>query len=195
MNLALETPRLLLRGWRDGDVEPWIQTNLDPRVTEFFARSYTREQSAESAASHREQLTRNGYGRWVIQVKDALPFAGVAVLQPVPFEAHFTPVWEVGWRLAHQAWGHGYATEAAEALIQRGFDKFACDEIVAFTAQANLRSQRVMQRLGMSYDPADDFDHPRIEEGNPLRRHVLYRITRDSVLDRESANQRGAARA
>jgi RimJ/RimL family protein N-acetyltransferase len=180
MNVRIETLRLILRGWRGDDVEAWIQTNSDPRITEFFAKSYTREQSAASAAAHREQLATNGYGWWVIEAKNVLPFAGVAVLQPVPFEAHFTPAWEVGWRLAHSAWGHGYATEAAAALLRLGFEKFGCDEIVAFTTQANLRSQRVMQRLGMTRNSADDFDHPRIEPGHPLRRHVLYRIMRSS---------------
>ena len=105
-------------------------------------------------------------------------FAGVVALQDVPFEAPFTPAREVGWRFAYDHWGHGYATEGARAALDFAFERLGWHEVVAFTAALNLRSQKVMERLGMTHDPNDDFDHPRIPEGDPLRRHLLYRASR-----------------
>jgi RimJ/RimL family protein N-acetyltransferase len=172
---VIETPRLILRGWRDGDVEAWVRMNADPRVTEFFMQTYTREYSESRAAVVRAELERNGYGWWVAEIKDGQRFAGAIVLREVPFEAHFTPAREVGWRFAFEHWGHGYATEGAAAALDFAFTRLAWSEVVAFTAAVNLRSQRVMERLGMTHDVADDFDHPEVEAGHRLCRHLLYR--------------------
>lgn len=177
---TIKTPRLIVRDWCDDDVEPWVQMNADPRVTEFFARRYPRELSESLARTIRAALERAGYGWWVVEVRGGLKFAGVVVLQEVPFSAPFTPAKEIGWRFAFEAWGRGYATEAASAALRFAFDELHWDEVVAFTSVLNVRSQRVMERLGMRHDPGDDFDHPRIEEGHPLRRHVLYRVTAES---------------
>jgi RimJ/RimL family protein N-acetyltransferase len=176
---VIETPRLLLRGWRDGDVPLWMQMNADPRVREFFAGPYDREADEDRAREIRQQLERDGCGWWVLEVKGGPALAGVVVLQDVPFQAPFTPAFEIGWRLAFDAWGRGYATEAATAALRFAFDRLGKREVVALTAAANLRSRRVMERLGMTYDPADDFEHPRIEAGHWLRPHVLYRIESD----------------
>jgi ribosomal-protein-alanine N-acetyltransferase len=100
-------------------------------------------------------------------------FTGLAVTE---FEAHFTPAVEVGWRLARSAWGNGYATEAARAALSFGFEEAGLNEVVSFTAPANRRSRAVMERIGMSRDPRDDFDHPGLPGGHPLRPHVLYRV-------------------
>lgn len=172
----LETPRLLLRGWRDSDVEPLVQMNADPRVNAFLYRTYTREISQAAVERMREELARAGYGWWVVEVRNGPAFAGMVCVREVPFEARFTPTWEIGWRFAFDAWGHGYATEAARAALDFAFGRLGLREIVAFTSESNLRSQRVMVRLGMTHDPADDFDHPLIEEEHALRRHVLYRL-------------------
>ncbi len=172
----IETPRLLLRGWRDEDVEPWVAMNADPRVTEFFARSYTRALSEAALQTMREKLDRNGFGWWAVESRGSAQFAGVIALQDVPFQAPFTPAWEIGWRFPFENWGRGYATEGARAALNFAFNVLHWDEVVAFTAVSNVRSRRVMRRLGMTHDPADDFDHPKIEPGHPLRRHVLYRI-------------------
>jgi 3-dehydroquinate dehydratase/shikimate dehydrogenase len=174
---TIETPRLLLRDWRNADVEPWVEMNRDPRVTEFFPRSYTREHSQSMASAIRRDLDLLGYGWWVVQVRDGPSFAGVICLQEVPFQAHFTPAHEIGWRFTFETWGNGYATEGAKAALDFGFRELHWDRIVAITSKMNLRSQRVMERLGMRRNPSDDFDHPRIEEGHRLRRHVLYRIS------------------
>jgi 3-dehydroquinate dehydratase/shikimate dehydrogenase len=183
---SIETPRLILRGWRDADVEAWVQMNADPRVTEFFTRNYTRKTSEAMAATMREQLDRNGCGWWAVEVRGGPSFAGVIVLQEVPFQAPFTPANEVGWRFSFDNWGRGYATEGAHAALDFAFNTLDWHEVVAFTAASNLRSQRVMQRLGMMHDPADDFDHPKIAPGHPLRRHVLYRIKRPHDGEAES---------
>jgi 3-dehydroquinate dehydratase / shikimate dehydrogenase len=150
--------------------------NADPRVTEFLRHTYTRELSEAQAYAMREKLQHFGYGWWTVEVRGGTPFAGVICLQDVPFEASFTPAREIGWRFAYEHWGHGYATEGARAALEFAFERLHWDEVVAFTSASNLRSQRVMERLGMTYDPGDDFDNPRVEIGDPLRRHVLYRI-------------------
>ncbi len=181
---TIETPRLILRDWRDADLEPWIAMNADPRVTEFLARSYTRALSESTAVAMREQLKRNGYGWWAVEVRGGPCFAGVIALQAVPFAAPFTPANEIGWRFSVENWGRGYATEGARAALDFAFDELGWREVVAFTAAANVRSQRVMERLGMTHDSADDFDHPRIEPGHPLRRHLLYRVQRRALLQR-----------
>lgn len=173
---TIETPRLVLREWRDSDVEAWVRMNADPRVTEFLGRTYSRERSEATARDIRAALDRYGYGWWAVEIRGGASFAGVIALQPVPFEAAFTPANEIGWRFSAEHWGCGYATEGARAALEFGFDELGWNEIVAFTAASNVRSQRVMERLGMTRDPVDDFDHPRIEAAHPLRRHVLYRI-------------------
>jgi RimJ/RimL family protein N-acetyltransferase len=168
----------MLRNWHDSDVEAWVAMNADPPVTEFLTRNYTRELSESQASRMRRLLALYGYGWWVVEVRGGARFAGVICLQDVPFDAPFTPAREIGWRFAREHWGKGYATEGARAALDFAFDELGWNEIMAFTAASNFRSQRVMQRLNMTHDPADDFDHPRIEEGNPLRRHLLYRLRR-----------------
>jgi RimJ/RimL family protein N-acetyltransferase len=172
---TLETPRLILRSWRDSDIDPWVELSADPRVMEHFPSTYSRSQSEASLIRMRERLERDGYGWWPIEVKGGASFVGVIVLQEIPFVSHFTPAMEVGWWLAYDHWGNGYATEGARAALAFAFGKLQRSEIVAITTPVNVRSQRVMQRLGMTRDPNDDFDNPYIAAGHPLRRHVLYR--------------------
>jgi RimJ/RimL family protein N-acetyltransferase len=128
------------------------------------------------ACEIRTQLERNGYGWWIVEIKESGRFAGVICIDDVGYDVPFAPPREVGWRLAFDAWGHGYATEGAAAALDFAFRTLGWDEVVAMTAALNIRSQRVMERLGMKRDLAGDFDHPRIEEGHRLRPHVLYRI-------------------
>lgn len=177
----IETPRLILRDWRDHDVEAWFAMNSDPRVMEFFPGTYDRGRAESSALQIRAALQRDGYGWRVVEIKGGAPFAGVVALTDVPFEAHFTPAREIGWRFARDAWGRGYATEAAFAALHHAFEDLGWDEVVAMTAARNARSQRLMERLGMTRDPADDFEHPRLAPGDPLRPHVLYRIGKGGV--------------
>jgi len=172
----LRTGRLLLRDWRDEDLAAFAALNADPRVMEHFVAPLSREESDAIAGKIRGEMARRGAGMWAVEIPRDLPFAGFCGLSVPSFEAPFLPAVEVGWRLARAAWGHGYATEAARAAVRFGFDALGLREIVSFTTLANVRSTRVMEKLGMSVDSAGAFDHPRVPVGHPVRPHVLYRL-------------------
>jgi ribosomal-protein-alanine N-acetyltransferase len=174
----MHTERLILREWRPGDREPFAAMNADPEVMRHFPAPLNRAESDAFIERMTAGLAERGYGLWAVEVRDTGELIGFTGLQPANFEAHFTPAVEIGWRLARSAWGHGYATEAARAAVVYGFGPGGLHEIMSWTVPANVRSQAVMRRLGMTHDPADDFDHPRIPAGSPLRRHVLYRLRR-----------------
>ncbi len=174
----IETERLLLRPWRDADLEPFAALNADPRVMEYFPSTLSRPESERFIARVRAHMDQYGYGFWALELKGSASFIGFAGLGVVPFVAHFTPAVEIGWRLAHASWSQGYASEAARASLCFAFLKQGLGEVVSFTVSANCRSRAVMERIGMHHTAADDFDHPRISEGHPLRRHVLYRLGR-----------------
>jgi RimJ/RimL family protein N-acetyltransferase len=181
----LRTARLRLRRWVPADLAPFAAMNADPQVTEYLRMSASRAESDALAAGIEAHFDRHGFGLWAVEVVGVAPFVGFVGLAVPRFEAHFTPCVEVGWRLAAAHWGHGYATEGARAALAFGFQAIGLDEIVSFTLPANLRSQRVMARIGMAHDPADDFDHPSLPEGHPHRRHVLYRIARPALDESE----------
>jgi RimJ/RimL family protein N-acetyltransferase len=145
---------------------------------EFFPKTLDRAESELAAARIREHFARHGFGLWAVEVPGVADFIGFVGLAIPRFEAHFTPCVEIGWRLAREHWGRGYATEAARAVLAFGFRDLGLDEIVSFTTAANRRSRAVMERIGMTRSPADDFDHPVLPEGHPLRWHVLYRARR-----------------
>jgi RimJ/RimL family protein N-acetyltransferase len=167
----VRTSRLLLRGWRDEDVVAADGLSADPVVMEHLV---PRPGWAARARAHWED---HGFGQWILEIPGEASFIGVVGLSTVSYDAHFTPAVELAWRLARPYWGRGYATEAARAAVDHGFGNLGLGEIVATTVPANQRSRRVMERLGMTRSPADDFDHPRLPDG-PLKRHVLYRLTR-----------------
>jgi len=173
---VLTTPRLRLRLWRDEDLEPYAALNADPRVREFFPSVQTHQESADSMQSIRDHWQRRGFGLWAVEVIDGAPFIGFIGLSVPSFDAPFTPCVELGYRLAFEHWKRGYAAEGSRAAIGFGFSTIGLPEIVAMTAVDNERSRRVMERLGMTRNPADDFDHPNIGAGHRLRRHVLYRL-------------------
>ena len=174
----LTTARLRLRQWREEDLAPFAALNADPQVMEFFPKILTRAESDAVAGRIRDHFARHGFGLWAVEAPGVADFVGFVGLAVPSFEAHFTPCVEIGWRLARQHWGHGYATEAATAALAFGFGDRALEEIVAFTVPANIPSRRVMGRLGMRRLPTDDFEHPAIADGHPLRSHVLYRLRR-----------------
>jgi RimJ/RimL family protein N-acetyltransferase len=178
----LTTPRLRMRQWREPDREPFAALNADPEVMRYFPAPLTRAQSDALAAREQAHIGERGWGLWAVEVIDGAPFIGFVGLAEPNFSAHFTPTVEVGWRLAQAHWGLGYATEAANAALDFAFGRLGLAEVVSFTAKVNTRSIRVMERLGMSHDASDDFDHPSVAEG-PLRPHVLYRLQR-SPTDR-----------
>ncbi len=175
---TLSTERLRLRAWREADLGQFAALNADPRVMEFFPKVLDRAESDALAARISAHFTDHGFGLWAVEAPGRAEFIGFAGLAVLSFDAHFTPCVEIGWRLAPEHWGNGYATEAAHAALAFGFRDLALDEIVSFTVPANLPSRRVMERLGMRRSAADDFDHPALPEGHLLRPHVLYRLTR-----------------
>ncbi|HYI74158.1 MAG TPA: GNAT family N-acetyltransferase [Gaiellaceae bacterium] len=171
----LRTPRLLLRQWRDDDLEPFAALNADPEVMRHFPTTLTRGESDALASGQRALIAERGWGLWAVEALAEAPFIGFVGLAESRFAARFTPVLEIGWGLSREHWGRGYATEGARAAITFGFDELGLDEIAAFTASVNDRSRSVMKRLGMTHSTADDFEHPGIGEGDPLRPYVMYR--------------------
>jgi RimJ/RimL family protein N-acetyltransferase len=172
----LRTDRLRLRRWCAADREPFAALNADPRVMEHFPALLSREESDARADRIEVHFDQHGFGLWAVEIVGVAPFAGFIGLSIPRFEAHFMPCVEIGWRLAAEHWGRGFATEGARAALAFGFETLRLEEIVSYTATGNLRSRRVMEKLGMTHDPSDDFDHPLLPAGHPLRRHVFYRI-------------------
>jgi RimJ/RimL family protein N-acetyltransferase len=172
----IETPRLILRPWRKSDLPLFAEQNADPVVMRFLNGVLTREESDAYVARAEQGLAENGFCKWAVEAPGLAPFIGAVGLSHVTYEAAFTPAVEVAWRLNRRYWGCGYATEAARAAIDDGFTRVGLQEIVAVTAQGNAASVRVMERLGMTR--TIEFDHPSLPESSPLRRHMLYRLSR-----------------
>ncbi|MEO3867867.1 GNAT family N-acetyltransferase [Nonomuraea sp. B12E4] len=178
----METERLILRRWREEDKLPFAALNADPEVMRHFPSVMTRGESDELVDRIERAFDKHGYGLWALEVRGTGEFIGFTGLILQTFEAHFTPAVEIGWRLARPAWGHGYAIEAARKALAYGFEEVGLDEIVSMTAVGNTRSRSVMERLGMTRDPADDFEHVRVPLDSPQRSHVLYRIRPGQAL-------------
>lgn len=172
---VLRTERLLLRQWRASDLGPWAAMNADPVVREFLGGPLTREQSAASLERFRAGIRSRGWGFWAVEVIGTGEFVGFAGFDEVDPGMPFHGV-EIGWRLARGAWGHGYATEAARACVDHGFGEMGLTEILAVAAKDNVRSHAVMRRLGMTHDPAEDFEDPTEPPGSPQRSAVLHRL-------------------
>ncbi|MEW6283136.1 MAG: GNAT family N-acetyltransferase [Candidatus Eremiobacterota bacterium] len=164
-----------MRRWRPEDRPAFAALNADPAVMEMLGGPL-REGDSDAMVDRIERgFEANGFGLWAVEVPGVVPFVGFVGLSVPGFEAPFTPCVEVGWRIAREHWGRGYAPEGARAALAFGFGPAGLEEIVSFTAACNRNSRRVMEKLGMTRDPADDFLHPRLPEGHPLRPHVLYR--------------------
>jgi 3-dehydroquinate dehydratase / shikimate dehydrogenase len=182
---TIKTARMILRPWKREDLEPFAELNADPRVMEYFPSLKTRSDSDASIKRMSHHIEKYGWGLWAVSLMETGKFMGFIGLEHVDFEAPFTPAIEIGWRLAFDYWGKGYATEGALACLRYGFEELALNEIVSFTAVQNMRSRAVMEKIGMHRDPKDDFDHPRIAPGHPLRRHVLYRLKRTEWIGKQ----------
>jgi RimJ/RimL family protein N-acetyltransferase len=181
-NTTLSGNRVRLRRWRDSDRAAFAAMNADARVMEFFPNRPTRVESDAMIDYIERHFDERDFGLWAVEVPDVAPFIGFTGLAVPRFSAHFTPCVEIGWRLAFDHWGQGYATEAARLALGHGFGPCVLSEIVSFAPVGNCRSRAVMERLGMRRDSVEDFDHPAISEGHPLRRHVLYRLDAGSYL-------------
>lgn len=175
--IELCTERLLLRPWRDDDLEPFAALNADPRVMRYFPCVLKRAESDALAERIRAGLKRNSLGLLAAEVRGGARFIGFVGLSRPDYVMPFSPFVEIGWRLAAEHWGRGYATEAARECARWAFEDLALDELVSFTVPDNVASRRVMEKIGMRHHPDEDFDHPRVPAGHRLRRHVLYRLS------------------
>lgn len=171
------TPRLQLRQWRDDDLPAFAELNADEQVMEYLIGPLSQTQSDAMAQQIRELIAQRGWGFWAVERLADSRFLGFVGLHTPRPELPCSPCVEIGWRLVRDAWGQGFATEAAQAALRAGFDRLQLKEIVAFTAAGNLRSQAVMRRLGMEHVPARDFAHPSLPAGHRLRPHRLFRLT------------------
>jgi RimJ/RimL family protein N-acetyltransferase len=175
--VRLTSRRLILRDWRDSDLEPWAEMNADPEVRRFLGPPLTYEQAEAWMLTFRDDLDRYGFGIWALEIRASGEFIGFTGLSTVDDDLPYAGT-DLSWRLARRAWGHGYATEAALAAMAYGFRELDLAEIIAVTMARNVRSQAVMRRIGMTTDPAEDFDDPDVDEPES-RRHVLYRKRRE----------------
>jgi RimJ/RimL family protein N-acetyltransferase len=185
--VTLETERLRLRPWREQDRPPFAALNADAAVMEWFPFRLDTAQSDALASLIEQRMADNGWGMWAVEVPGVADFIGFVGLNDASEQLGYQAI-EVGWRLAREHWGHGYAPEAAIASLAYGFDVLEVAEIVAFTPTGNLKSRRVMEKIGMTHDGGRDFDHPRIPPDSPLVRHVLYAIERESFARAHSGD-------
>lgn len=182
--VMLATERLLLRQWQRRDLGPFADMNADPEVMRHFPAPLDTQQSNDLAAHLCQLIARDGWGFWAVETRSHAEFIGFVGLRETKPDMPFGSCIEIGWRLAQAHWGKGYATEAARRALSFGFEVLALEEIVSFTALPNLRSQAVMQKLGMHRAP-DDFDHPAVPQGHALRRHCLYRLARGAWQEQQ----------
>ena len=168
-----------MRQWRESDRAPYAAMNADPRVMEFFPGLQDRSTSDASIDYWTAQFAEHGWSCWAVELESTGEFIGFIGLWIPRLQLPFSPCVEVGWRIAHRFWGNGYATEGARVSLQAGFERIGLDEIVSYTTLANVRSRAVMERIGMR-NANEDFEHPAIPDGHPLRTHCLYRISRDA---------------
>jgi RimJ/RimL family protein N-acetyltransferase len=173
---VLETERLRIRPLREEDAGAFAELNADPRVMEHYPRVQTREESVARLAELIERGRRGGLGVWACELRGSGEWLGCLALSDWCFPERQVHGTEIGWKIAHAHWGRGYAPEGARRLLRYAFGELGLGEIIALTAERNDRSRRVMEKLGMARDPGGDFDHPKVPEGHPARRHVLYRL-------------------
>lgn len=178
----LQTPRLRLRAWRDEDLPLFAELNADDEVTRYLLGPLPRPQSDALVGRITEHFLREGFGFWAVEAPGVASFIGMVGLGIPSYTAPFTPCVEVGWRLARKHWGQGFATEAAQAALEFGFESLDLPEIVALTVPGNARSRAVMSKLGMAREASDDFDHPLVPAGHALQRHVLYRLRKEAWI-------------
>jgi RimJ/RimL family protein N-acetyltransferase len=181
----LETDRLILRHWRENDLTPMIAINQDPKVCDYFPEIGNRDTTIaliDRIIKHDEE---HGFSLYAVEIKATHAMIGFLGLMTPSFEAHFTPAIEIGWRLSSQHWNQGFATEGAKAVLEHTFTDLNLNEVVSFTVVSNQASRRVMEKIGMQHHPNDNFDHPKLDVNSPLKRHVLYRLSKKDWLQEE----------
>ncbi len=171
--MKILTARLKLREWKEADKEPFFELNSDPRVMELMPKLLSKEESDQLIERIKRQFQEDGYSFFALELIENQTFIGLIGLSIPKFQSFFTPCVEIGWRLAYNYWGKGYATEGAKASLNYGFNELNLSEIVSFTVPQNIRSRQVMERIGMKN--IDEFEHPLLPQGHPLRKHILYK--------------------
>ncbi|MGK7956979.1 MAG: GNAT family N-acetyltransferase [Crocosphaera sp.] len=179
--IEILTPRLKLREWKEEDKDLFFRLNSDPRVMEFMPKLLSKQESDYFVERIKTKFQKDGYSFLAVELIETQIFIGLIGLSIPEFHACFTPCVEIGWRLAYDYWGQGYATEGAKASLQYGFQELNLSEIVSFTVPQNIRSRQVMERIGMNY--VDEFNHPLLPQGHPLEKHVLYKISPESIIN------------
>jgi RimJ/RimL family protein N-acetyltransferase len=174
----LRTRRLILRRWKESDLLPFIRINADPRVMEFMLGTMTEEETRQSVEHMKKHFDARGFGRWAVEIADSEKFIGFVGISIPSYPLAFSPCVEVAWRICAEEWGKGYAPEAGNEAMRDGFERVGLQEIVSFTTLTNLKSRRVMEKLGMRYCPSEDFNHPMVPADHRLLRHVLYRMSK-----------------
>ncbi len=175
LKIFIETERLYLRQWQPDDEAAYITMNNDEKVMQFFPSTLTAEQSLQHIYRMKEHITKVGYGLFALEKKEDHSFIGFTGFSHPAFDASFTPCIEIGWRLAASSWNRGFATEAAKACLVYGFKTLAFEDVYSFTAVNNAKSEQVMKKIGMQ--KAGEFDHPLLQKGHSLQKHVLYKIS------------------
>ena len=176
---------MILRTWHDEDLQPMLAINQDPKVMEYFPSLQELEMTKNFIAKVNAHFENHGYSLYATVRKDTNEFIGFIGLLMADFESHFTPATEIGWRLSSKHWGKGFATEGAKAVLDYAFRELKIPEIVSFTTAGNAQSIRVMQKIGLQHNESDDFDHPKLDDESPLKRHVLYRLSREKYMQGE----------
>lgn len=170
----LQTDRLILRQWEESDYLPFIKMGLDPIVMEHFPSLLTKDESLEFINKFKDIIDKNEWGLWAVELKENEEFIGYIGLHSQPEQFEFSPCVEIGWRLAKEYWGNGYATEGAKAALEYAFNKLHLNKVVSFTAVINIPSESVMKKIGMT--KVGEFNHPKLSSGHHLEKHVLYEI-------------------
>ena len=181
--IIAETDRLILRAWQESDKEPFAAMNADPMVMRYLGASLSRQQSDEAIANQSKLIDKGEPAFWAVERRQDNHFMGCIGVKRVTFEAHFTPCYEIGWRLDADYWGQGYATEGAKAALAAAFANWNMPSIYSFTVYDNIKSQSVMERIGMKRIMDGDFEHPNLAKDDPLSKHVLYNVDRASVIE------------
>ena len=172
----LQTSRLILRNWKQNDIEPFAILNSDPRVCEFLPNVLSQEETLTSVIKIQSHFKKHAFGLFAVELISTKTFIGFVGLKYFSFDSHFTPSVELAWRLSWKNWGQGLATEAAQKVTQYGFETLGLPEILAITAKNNQGSRRVMEKLGMFTNEDENFLHPQLEYSHPLAEHILYRF-------------------
>ncbi len=188
--IELRTPRVLLRQWKDGDLDQWVAMNADAEVRQHFPSVNTPELSLAEAMRIRAGIDQRGWGMWALEISGVHAFAGFVGLNVPAIEAPWQPAVEVGWRLTRDVWGHGYATEGAAAALNFAFTGLELPLVMAMSVTTNTPSHKVMERLGMTRWEGMEFDHPRVPADWPLKRHIVHRLTREDWQQRQHKQHR-----